>query len=97
MARPLTSGDRGCTAKAGIADQGVSTLAGGTGPWLRSELDHPGERRHDPHLPRREVDDHGGITLDKDDPPEPVLVMSHQIVQCVPLDGRSLGRGLEGT
>ena len=27
MARPPTSGDRGCTAKAGIADQVISTLA----------------------------------------------------------------------
>src|SRR5689334_24534805 len=31
-------------------------------------------------------------TLFRSPPPEPVLVMGHQIMQCVPLDWRSLGR-----
>ena len=63
----------------------------------RSELDQLGERGKDPNLPRREVHDHRGIALDEDDPAKAVLVVRHQVVQLVLLDGRSLGRRLEGT
>jgi hypothetical protein len=60
------------------------------------EPDHPGERCHDPDFPGSEVDDHGGIALEKDDAAEPVLLVGHQVVQFEALDGRILGRGLEG-
>src|SRR6201999_2401468 len=64
---------------------------------VRSELDHPGERRHDPDFPRREVDDYRGIALDEDDPAEAVLLVGHHVVQFVLLRRRSLRRRLEGT
>src|ERR1700761_8154564 len=64
---------------------------------VRLELGHPGERRRDPHLARREVDDHGDIVLDQDHPAEAVLVVGHQVIYFEHLDRRILGRRLEGT
>src|SRR6202012_1282720 len=66
-------------------------------PWSwagRAELGDPWARRDDPHLPVGEVHDNRGIALDQDDPPEAVLVVGHQVIQFIPLDGRILGRGL---
>ncbi len=68
----------------------------GRADMARSELGHPGERRHDPHLPVGEVDD-DGIALDKDDSSEAELVVGYQVVQLILLGRRLLGRWLEGT
>lgn len=65
---------------------------------MPSELGHPGEGREDPHLPRAEVDDHRIVTLDLDNPAEPILIVGHLIENLVLLDGRRLHvRGIEGT
>src|SRR5579862_6007199 len=68
----------------------------GRADMARSELGHPGERRHDPYLPVDEVDDDGTV-LDKDDPSEAELVVCYQVVQLILLGRRLLGRWLEGT
>jgi hypothetical protein len=62
-----------------------------------SELDHPGERCHDPDSPRSEIDDYGGIALDEDDPAKAVLLVGHHVVQFILFRRRFLRRRLEGT
>ena len=61
------------------------------------ELGHPRERRRDPHLPWREVDDDRGSAIDVNDPSQAVLVMGYEIIQFILLDRGILGRRLEGT
>ncbi len=67
------------------------------GPPAASELGQLGAWRRDPHPPRTEIDDQGGVILDADDPAEAVLIVCHLVAHGELLGRRSEGRRAEGT
>jgi hypothetical protein len=62
-----------------------------------SELGELGIWRDDSFLPRAEVDEHGGLILDTDDPAEAVTVVSHLVLHIEYFDGRGRRGCVEGT